>query len=406
MTLLYSATVSQALRQTLRRRDARCENGPVRVRARRITGSAGRCVGGRGPGLCALVLLLSGLLDCPFRGGFIGQSAMAPAVAEVDHESYRHPDEEPQPCAGGQETHEEEAREGGEDRHHGVAGYLERPREVWPRPPENHDPDGDQHEGGEGPNVHKLPERHQREKEREQRRGDAGYDGDPVRRAEGAMDLREPARQQLVPAHCEGDPALAEHQDHHHHREPYEDCERDDQPRRREGCRLQRRGRRGRGGQRIVGHESRKDDGGQDVENRADRQGAQDADGQVSLRIARLLGGGGHDVETYVGEEDQRRRREDARHAVYGVYPQKARQEVDLELLPSRLRRRDEGREVRGRYVEYSEAYDEQRNEDLDRRDYRVELRAQFYPYDQDGRHERYHYERYEIVGGAAPGAA
>src|SRR5215207_6395158 len=129
-------------------------NGPVHVRARRLTGSAGRCVGGRGPGLCALVRLLSGLLATPFRGGFIGQPAVAPAVAEVDHEPYRHPDEEPHPCAGGQETHEEEARDGGEDRHHGVAGYLERPREIWPRPPENYDSNGDQHEGGERPDVH------------------------------------------------------------------------------------------------------------------------------------------------------------------------------------------------------------------------------------------------------------
>src|SRR5829696_7196817 len=401
MTLLYSATVSQALRQTLRRRDARCENGPVRVRARRLTGSAGRCVGGRGPGLCALVLLLSGLLGCPFRGGFIGQSAMAPAVAEVDHESYRHPDEEPQPCAGGQETHEEEARDGGEDRHHGVAWYLERPREVWPRPPENDDPDGDQHEGGEGPDVHELPERHQREEEREQPRGDAGYDRDPVRRAEGTMDLREPGRQQIVPAHREGHPTLAEHQDHHHHRKPDKDRQRDDQLRCREGRRFEGRSRRGRGSQRVVGHEPRKDDGGQDVEDRADRQGAQDADGQVSLGIARLFRGGGHDVETYVGEEDQRRRREDACYAVYGVYPQKARQEVHLELLPPRLRRRDEGGEVRRRYEEYPEANDEQRNEDFDRCDHRVELRAQLYPYDQNGRHECYHDQRYPVVGDA-----
>src|SRR5215213_3684599 len=165
---------------------------------------------------------------------------------------------------------------------------------------------------------------------------------------------------------------------------PYEDRQRDDQPRCRERCRFEGRSRRGRGSQRLVGHEPRKDDGGQDVENRADRQGGQNADGQISLGIARLLGGGGHDVETYVGEENQRRRREDACYAVYGVYPQKARQEVHLELLPPRLRRRDEGGEVRRRYEEYPEANDEQRNEDFDRCDHRVELRAQLYPYDQN----------------------
>src|SRR5215213_8950650 len=113
---------------------------------------------------------------------------MAPAVAEVDHEHYRHPDKEPNLGTEGQKAHEEEAWEGGQDRHHRVAWYLERPREVWPPPPENYYPNGDHHEGGEGPDVHELPERHQREEEREQRRGDAGYDRDPVRRAKGAMD--------------------------------------------------------------------------------------------------------------------------------------------------------------------------------------------------------------------------
>jgi hypothetical protein len=87
----------------------RLENGPVRVGARSLTSSAGRFVGGRGPELCALVRLLSCLLVRPCRGLFSGKPAMASAIGEVDHESYRHPDEEPQPCAGGQETHEEEA---------------------------------------------------------------------------------------------------------------------------------------------------------------------------------------------------------------------------------------------------------------------------------------------------------
>ncbi len=46
---------------------------------------------------------------------------------------------------------------------------------------------------------------------------------------------REPQREQVIPAHGEGNPALAEDQDHHDHREPDEDRERDDQLRSREG---------------------------------------------------------------------------------------------------------------------------------------------------------------------------
>ena len=75
-------------------------SGPVRVRP---------VCWGSGPGFCALVQLSSGVLVRPCRGLFSGQPAMASAVAEVDHEPYRHPHEEPKPGAGGQKTHEEEA---------------------------------------------------------------------------------------------------------------------------------------------------------------------------------------------------------------------------------------------------------------------------------------------------------
>src|SRR5688500_4833242 len=171
---------------------------------------------------------------------------MAPAVGEVDHDPYRHPDEEPHPGAGGQEAHKQEAREGGEDGHHGVARHLERPREVWPRPPEEYDADGDKHEGGERPDVYQLSERRQREPEREETRDGAGYDRDPMRRAEGAMDPREPSREQVVPAHGDSHPALPEHQDQHYHREPDKYRKRDDQLSGREGRHVEGRGRRSR----------------------------------------------------------------------------------------------------------------------------------------------------------------
>ncbi len=58
-----------------------------------------------------LLDLLRDLLDRLFAG----QAAVGAAVGEIYDEPYRHPDEEPDPGAGGQEAHEEEAREGGED---------------------------------------------------------------------------------------------------------------------------------------------------------------------------------------------------------------------------------------------------------------------------------------------------
>src|SRR5215212_11490937 len=219
------------------------------------------------------------------------------------------------------------------------------------------------------------------------------------------MDPRKPPRQQVVPAHGEGHPALAEHQDQHYHREPDEYRKGDDQLSGREGRHFEGRGRRGRCGQVLVWPEPGKDYGCQDIENGAYCQGSEDPDGHIPLGVAWLLSGGGDDVEADVGEEDQRRRCEDAGDAECGVYPQKTRQ---YERLKCRLRRRgrllrwrDEGREVRGLYEEYPEAYDEQRNEDLDPGDHLVELGAQSYAYDQDGRHERDHDQRHEVVGEA-----
>src|SRR5215216_7936559 len=58
----------------------------------------------------APVRLRSGVLVRPCSGVFGGQPAVAPAVGEVDHQSYRHPDKKPQPGAGGQEAHKQEAR--------------------------------------------------------------------------------------------------------------------------------------------------------------------------------------------------------------------------------------------------------------------------------------------------------
>src|SRR5215212_1281384 len=273
------------------------------------------------------------------------------------------------------------------------------------RSPEDDNPDGDQHEGCERPDVHQLPERYQGEPESEYCRDDAGYDRDPVRRAKAGVDPREPQRQQVIPAHGEGYPALAEDQDHHHHREPDEDRERDDELRGREGRRCEGRRRRRRGAQLGVRHEPGKDYGRQEVENRAYRQGSQDAYGHVPLGVAGLLRHGRHDVEAYEGEEDQRCPGEDAGDTVDRVYSEKGREEKAVDGatvgLSRRLRRGDEGRKVINLDKPYPEADDEQRHQDLDARDHLVEHRAQFYPYDQNGRHERYYDQRQPVVGEA-----
>ena len=60
-------------------------------------------------------------------------------------------------------------------------------------------------------------------------------------------------------------------------------------------------------------HHAGEHGGHQDVENGADDQRGDDADGQVALRILGFLRGGGDGVESDIGEEDVGRARADAR---------------------------------------------------------------------------------------------
>ena len=110
---------------------------------------------------------------------------------------------------------------------------------------------------------------------------------DPVRGAEARVHPRQTRREQVAPAHGEGQPALAE--DHHHPRQPDEERQRVHERRRREGRLGERRGRRGRGREPFVGLEPGEHHGRQDVEAGADPERGEDADGDVLLGIVRLL---------------------------------------------------------------------------------------------------------------------
>ena len=63
-------------------------------------------------------------------------------------------------------------------------------------------------------------------------------------------------------------------------------------------------------------HHARQHERRRDVEDRADRERPDHADGHVLLRVPALLGGGRDGVESDVGEEDERRAGPDARQAV------------------------------------------------------------------------------------------
>ena len=67
---------------------------------------------------------------------------------------------------------------------------------------------------------------------------------------------------------------------------------------------------------RLPGHEAGEADGDGDVKDGADDERGDDADGQVALRVAALLGRGGDGIEANVGEEDDGAAGEHARPAV------------------------------------------------------------------------------------------
>ena len=66
----------------------------------------------------------------------------------------------------------------------------------------------------------------------------------------------------------------------------------------------------------LVRHHPGQHDADDDVDQRADRQAAEDADRQVALRVLRLLRRRRDRVEADVGEEDDRRALVDAGEAV------------------------------------------------------------------------------------------
>ena len=65
----------------------------------------------------------------------------------------------------------------------------------------------------------------------------------------------------------------------------------------------------------------------QDVEHRADQQGADDADGHVALGVLGLLRGGADGVKPDIGEENKARPAHDARPAKFAPVPGVGRNE-------------------------------------------------------------------------------
>ena len=141
---------------------------------------------------------------------------------------------------------------------------------------------------------------------------DAGDDRRDVRRAEARVHLRGHGREEPVVGHREEDPRLPEEHHQHDRREPGDGADLDGRREPELPGGLDADGDRVGNVELLVGNDARQDERDGDVEDRADAERDEDADGQVPLRVSRLLRGRRDGVEADVREEDHRRPLQDA----------------------------------------------------------------------------------------------
>jgi len=256
--------------------------------------------------------------------GLVEFAAFA-AVEVVDEEADDEPDEEADPGDRGEARHEESAEEDAQDGEERASRDAEAAMPVRLLVAQDEDADRDQDEGEESTDVGHFGEAADVEEARWDGDQDARDDGGEGRRAEARMDLAEGCGEQAVAGHGEPDARLAvlAHHDGGEHTE--DGAEQDEEANKvqavaagleREAleCVDYRRS--------VVGVDGVPvDDAGEgerdaDVQDGADDERGDDADGDVALGVLALFGGGGDGVETDVGEEDDGASGEDSGDAV------------------------------------------------------------------------------------------
>ena len=194
---------------------------------------------------------------------------------------------------------------------------------------------------------------------------DAGEDGRFPGRAEAGVDRAEEAlRQQAVARHRQKHARLAEHQHQHDGGDAGHRAQRDDELRPAQSDPLERHGDGGVHVDLVVGDHAGEHEGHGDVQDRADEQRGDDAEGDVPLRIAGLLGVGRDRVEPDVGEEDHRGPGQHAHGRAVGAGLSPERLAEEAQTRPA------EGGErlpVGGLDVERPDADDQQHDGHLDR---------------------------------------
>ena len=222
----------------------------------------------------------------------------------------RQPDYQPRPKSDPrlerQSQHHVDAEGGRHGRHHDGPRHPEGSGAIWIGPAQDQDARRDQSEREQRADVREIvglvgvadecP--HGDEHPCDDRRdvGDAAAGGDAGR----------PRRQQAIARHREEDARLAvlEHQQYRRHR--YDRAKRDDPSDSAEPRHLERpRERIGHAQLRVL-HHSREHGADDHVDQRTDRQAAENPNGKIALRILRFLGGGRDRVKADIGEEHDR----------------------------------------------------------------------------------------------------
>ena len=257
---------------------------------------------------------------------------------------------------------------------------------------QGHHAEADEREGEEGADAAKFADKADRGEAGGDHDAHAGHQRDAGGRTELRVHLAERDRQKAVLGHREEDAGLAEHQDE------------DDRAQAEDGAELDERGEPGEAhgvdalGDRlgdvelVVGDDAGEHVSHEDVEHRADGEGAEHADRHVALRVLGFLRGGRDGVEADVGEEDHARGADDA---------------VPAELALAQVRRDEEALRVAGGdpvgMEDVAEAERDEEHDDghLEHDEGRVDLGRGFDADDEQGGDDRDDEHRRQVDHGA-----
>ena len=182
---------------------------------------------------------------------------------------------------------------------------------------QDQDAAGDQSEREQRADIRKVGERADIEQSRGNADDEARHPGGKIGRAEARMHAAENAGQQSVARHGKPDARLPELKNEQRRDHAHQRADQNDQAHAAEVKLLQRvHHRRGIVDERLPGNQPGQHDDHADVQQRADDQRGNDADGQIALRVFAFFGGGGDGIESDVGEEDDRAAGQNAGPAV------------------------------------------------------------------------------------------